>query len=54
MSWEFPEKNKEGGGESHISEAQRGNIEEEGVEDGTSLMMRKVLLKPKAEVKNPV
>jgi hypothetical protein len=54
MSWECPEKKKEGGGESHISEAQRGNVETEGVEDGRSLMLRKVLLKPKAEVENPM
>jgi hypothetical protein len=47
MSWECPKKNKEGGGEAHISEAQKRNIEAEGVEDGTSLMLRKVLLKPK-------
>jgi hypothetical protein len=53
MSWECPEKKKEGG-EAHISEAQRENVEVEGVEDGTSLMMRKVLLKPEVEVKRPV
>jgi hypothetical protein len=53
MSWECPEKKKEGG-EAHISEAQRENVEVEGVEDGTSLMMRKVLLKPEAKVKKPV
>jgi hypothetical protein len=53
MSWECPEKKKEGG-EAHISEAKRGNVEVEGEEDGTSLVMRKVLLKPKVEVKNPV
>jgi hypothetical protein len=53
MSWECHEKNK-AGGEAHISEAQRGNVEVEGAEDGTSLMMRKVLLKLEAEVKNPV
>jgi hypothetical protein len=46
MYWECPERIKEGGGEAHISEAQRRNVEEEGVEDGTSLMLRKVLLKP--------
>jgi hypothetical protein len=50
MSWECPEKNKEGGGEAHISEAERIDVELEGVEDGRSLMLRKVLLKPKAEV----
>jgi hypothetical protein len=53
MSWECPEKKKEGG-EAHISEAKRGNFEEKGAEDGTSLMMRKVLLKPKAEVKRSI
>jgi hypothetical protein len=45
MSWEFLDKKKEEG-EAHISEAQRENVEAEGAEDGTSLMMRKVLLKP--------
>ena len=45
MSWECPEKKKEGGGEAHISEAQRSDVEAEGAEDGRSLMMRKVLLK---------
>jgi hypothetical protein len=30
MSWECPEKNKEGGGEAHISEAQKRNVEAEG------------------------
>jgi hypothetical protein len=54
MSWECPKKRKEGGGEAHISEAQRGNVEAKGAEDGISLMMRKVLLKPEAEVGKPV
>jgi hypothetical protein len=54
MSWECPEKKKEGEGEYHISEAQRRNVEVEGLEDGTSLMMRKVLLKLEAEVEKPV
>jgi hypothetical protein len=53
MSWECPEKKKERG-EAHILEVQRGNVEAEEAEDGTSLMMRKVLLKPEAEVKKPV
>jgi hypothetical protein len=53
MSWECPEKKKEGR-EAHISEAQIGNVEAEGAEDGTSLMMRKVLLKLEAEAKKPV
>jgi hypothetical protein len=54
MSWECPGKNKEGGGEAHISAAQRRNVKAEGVEDGTSLMFRNVLLKPEAEVENPM
>ena len=45
MSWECPEKKKEGGGEAHISEAQKRNVEAEGAVDGTSLMLRKILLK---------
>jgi hypothetical protein len=54
MSWGFPEKKKEGG-EAHISEAQRRNVEAKAIEDGKSLMMRKVLLKPKEVVeKEPV
>jgi hypothetical protein len=53
MSWECPEKKKEGG-EAHISEAQRRDVEGEGAEDGASLMVRKVLLKPKAKVEKPV
>jgi hypothetical protein len=48
VSWECLKKKKEGGGEAHISEAHRRNVEAEGVEDGTSLMLRKVLLKPEA------
>jgi hypothetical protein len=35
MSWECPEKKKEGG-EAHISEAQKLNVEAEGAEDGRS------------------
>jgi hypothetical protein len=35
MSWECPEKKKEGG-EAHISEAQKLNVEAEGAEDGKS------------------
>jgi hypothetical protein len=54
MSWECLEKRKERGGESHISEAQRRNVEAEGAKDGTSLMLRMVLLKPEAEVEKPV
>jgi hypothetical protein len=55
MSWECPErKKKEGGGEAHISEAQKRNVEAEAAEDGKSLMMRKILLNPEKEVENPV
>jgi hypothetical protein len=53
-SWECPKRKKEGEGEAHISEPQRRNFEEEGAEDGTSLMLRKVLLKPEAEVEKLV
>jgi hypothetical protein len=55
MSWECPErKKKEGGGESHISEAQRRNVEAEATKYGKSLMMRKVLLKPEKEAKESI
>jgi hypothetical protein len=54
MSWECDEKKKEGGCEAHISEAHIRNVEAEGVEDGTSLMLRKVLLKSEAEVEKAV
>ena len=48
MSWDCPEM-KKGGGEAHISEAQKRDVEVEGVEDGKSLLMKKVLLKPDNE-----
>jgi hypothetical protein len=54
MSWECPKKMKEGGGEAHISQEQKRNVEAEGTEDGTSLMLRKVILKPELEIENPV
>jgi hypothetical protein len=54
MSWEFPEKKKEGGGEAHISEAQRRDVEAKGAEDGAFLMLRKILLKPEAKIEKPV
>jgi hypothetical protein len=54
MSWECPEKKKEGGGEAHILEARRRNVEAKGAEDGTSLILRKVLLKLEAEVEKPM
>jgi hypothetical protein len=53
MSWECSEKNKEGG-EAHISEAQRRDVEAERAEYGASLMLRKVLLKLEAEIEKPV
>jgi hypothetical protein len=48
-SWECPERKKEGEGEAHISEVDRRNVEVEGEEDGTSLMLIKFLLKPEAK-----
>jgi hypothetical protein len=53
MSWECPEKKKEEG-EAHISEERQRDVEAEGAEDGASLMLRKVLLKPEAEIEKPV
>jgi hypothetical protein len=53
MSWECPEKKKEGG-EAHISKSQRRYVEAEGAEDGASLMLRKVLLKPEVKIGKPV
>jgi hypothetical protein len=44
-SYECPDKKKEEG-ETHITEAQRRNVEAEDVEGGRSLMMRKALLTP--------
>jgi hypothetical protein len=52
-SYECPDKKNEGG-ETHIAEAQRRNVEVEDVEGGRSLMMRKFLLMPEKEVENPV
>jgi hypothetical protein len=52
-SYECPDKKKEGG-ETHIAEAQRQNVEAEDVEGGRSLVMRKVLLTPEKEAENPV
>jgi hypothetical protein len=55
MSWECPErKKKEGGGEAHIFKAHKRNVEAESAEDGKSLMMRKIILKPEKEVEKPV
>jgi hypothetical protein len=52
-SYECPDKKKEGG-ENHIAEAQRQNVEAEDAEGRRSLMMRKVLLTPEKEVENSV
>jgi hypothetical protein len=49
MSWECPERKKEGG-EAHISEVKKRDVEAKGTEDGIYLMMKKVLLKPEPEV----
>jgi hypothetical protein len=48
-SFECPDKKKYGG-ESHIAEAQRQDVEAEDSEVGRSLMMRKVLLTLEKEV----
>jgi hypothetical protein len=53
MYFECTEKKKEGG-EAHISEAMQRDIEAEGAEDGASLMLKKVLLKPEEKIENPV
>jgi hypothetical protein len=50
-SFDCPDKKKDGG-ESHIAEAQRRDVEVEDVEGGRSLMMRKVLLTPEKEVED--
>jgi hypothetical protein len=52
-SYEYLDKKKEGG-ETHISKAQRKNVEAKDFEDRRSLVMRKVLLMPEKEVENPV
>jgi hypothetical protein len=52
-SYECPDGKKEGG-ETHIAEAQRWNVEEEDAEGRRSLMMQKVLLTPKKEVESLV
>jgi hypothetical protein len=53
MSWDFPER-KKGGGEAHISKAQKRDAETEGAEDGRYLMMKKVLLKQELETEKPM
>jgi hypothetical protein len=51
--YECPDKKKEGG-ETHIAEAQRQNVEGEDAEGRRSLVMRKFLLTPEEEAENPV
>jgi hypothetical protein len=51
--YECPDRKKEGG-ETHISKAQRRNVEAEDAEGGRLLMMRKVLLMPDKEVESSV
>jgi hypothetical protein len=53
MSWECPERKKEGG-EDHILESWKRNVEAKGEEYGIYLMMKKVLLNPESEVENPM
>jgi hypothetical protein len=50
-SYECPDKKKEGG-EAHIAEAQRRDVEAEDAEGGRSLVMCKVLLTPEKEVES--
>jgi hypothetical protein len=52
-SYECPDKKKEGG-ENHIAEAQRKNVEAEDAEGRRSPVMKKVLLMPEEEVENLV
>jgi hypothetical protein len=51
--YECLDKKKEGG-ETHIAEAQRQDVEVEYVEGGILLMMRKSLLTPEKEVESSV
>jgi hypothetical protein len=51
-SYECPYRKKDGG-ETHITKAQGWNVEAKYAEGGRSLMMWKVLLKPKKEAENP-
>jgi hypothetical protein len=39
---------------SHFGSTKKKNVEAEGAEDGTSLMLRKVLLKSESEIEKPV
>jgi hypothetical protein len=50
-SFECPEK-KQAGGEAHITEAQRRDIEDEDTGSGKSLTVHKVLLTPEKEVED--
>jgi hypothetical protein len=50
-SFECPEK-KQAGGEAHITEAQRRDVEDEDTGSGKSLTVHKVLLTPEKEVED--
>jgi hypothetical protein len=58
MSWECPKNKNAGVREAYISEVQQRNVEAkikaEVDEEGRSLMMRKSLVKPENEVREPV
>ena len=51
MSWDCLERKR--GGETHILEEHKRDVEIEGAEDGRSLMMKKVLLKQEPENEKP-
>jgi hypothetical protein len=58
MSWEYLERKNLGGGEAHISKAQKRNVKEEMkaevVEEGRSLMMRKFIVNLEKGVREPI
>jgi hypothetical protein len=54
MSWECPENKKYEGGEDHISEAHKRNVEEETIEEGMPVMMSKFLIKLEKDEKDLV
>jgi hypothetical protein len=52
--YECTDRKRDGGGEAHISEVHRRNVEEKYAESERYLMMRKILLNPEKEVENLV
>jgi hypothetical protein len=52
-SYDCPDKKKDGG-EAHIAEAQRRDVEVEDAKGGRSLVMRNVILTPEKEVESLV